>query len=140
MEPEDNEPPDTCSSIQSSLDSLSEEIPLDSTGPGVYVVKQQSERDSVASLNSEQDLNPPPSPKKKKKKKKPRFILTSSNFLSQVFFYWVFRLVWISHHVADVRHIILALRPSETAQITGNILQSCWDQEIEERGESFLLM
>lgn len=72
---------------------------------------------------------------KKRKRKKLKFTLGSSNFVSQLFFFWIFRLVQISSVGLDIRNVMLVLCPSETAKVTGDKLDYIWKEEMTKYGE-----
>ncbi|KAJ3038374.1 hypothetical protein HK097_003196, partial [Rhizophlyctis rosea] len=73
--------------------------------------------------------------KKKKGKKKNRFTLASSNFVSQLLFLWVCRLVSRVRRAEDIRDVSLHLKSAETAKVTGEGLERTWNQEVAEKGE-----
>jgi hypothetical protein len=83
--------------------------------PLVYQ-KQNSESSDDGSLDLDEaepsssehmgqlEVEDPPQRRKKRRKPKPKFILRGSNILSQFFFYWIIKLVKISH---DARFVVL---------------------------------
>ena len=72
-------------------------------------------------------------PSRRKKRRKPKFLLGSKHFISHIFFIWIFQLVNTCRRVSDIRNIHFQLKPSETAKVTGDILEQIWKQEVENK-------
>ena len=87
-----------------------------------------------ASTTIEHESIPPP--QKKKKKKRIKFLLTSSNFLSQILFCWILKLTFIILRVGDLKNINLSLYKTETCTDSGDLLQKAWEKELASKKES----
>ncbi|TPX37470.1 hypothetical protein SmJEL517_g00565 [Synchytrium microbalum] len=71
-------------------------------------------------------------------KKKDRILLAPSNVISRLFFLWVFRLIAICRRTDDLRDVPLALRFTETAKVTGDLLGKAWELEEAESKQATL--
>ena len=72
--------------------------------------------------------------KAKKMGKKVKFLLNSSNWISQILFLWILKLVYLIHTLPQLKHLHLLLDSKETAQVTGDKLQEKWENEISKKG------
>jgi hypothetical protein len=54
----------------------------------------------------------------------------AGNFVSQLFFFWVFPFIWKIRRVKDLKELFLTLRKSETAQYNDKKLEKNWKKEI----------
>ena len=71
----------------------------------------------------------------KRRKKKRKFILASSNVVSQFLFLWIVKLMRLCSEVSDIRKIHFVLRDTETARVTGDALEAIWKEEMYQFGE-----
>ena len=78
--------------------------------------------------------------KAKKMGKKVKFLLNSSNWISQILFLWILKLVYLIHTLPQLKHLHLLLDSKETAQVTGDKLQEKWENEISKKRENASLM
>jgi hypothetical protein len=57
----------------------------------------------------------------------------SGNFLSQLFFAWVFPFVWTLRRTKDIKLVSLILRVSESALLNEKLLDEKWSKEIDSK-------
>jgi hypothetical protein len=76
---------------------------------------------------SQQPAQEEPQTIKRSKKKKTKFILKSGNFVSQLFCFWIFKLVYVCFKKPEIKNIMILLCPSETADVAGKKLQDEWN-------------
>lgn len=55
----------------------------------------------------------------------------ASNFLSHLFFVWVFRLIWLVRRLNGIDKISFYLRKSETSRHNDQVLEKKWREELE---------
>jgi ABC-type multidrug transport system fused ATPase/permease subunit len=72
--------------------------------------------------------------------KKVKFLLSSTNWISQILFLWIIRLVYLIHTLPQLKHLHLSLDSKETAQVTGDKLEENWEKERLKRKENASLM
>lgn len=85
--------------------------------------------------NSHQDLlnhqeSPPLNTPNKRKRRKKKFLLAPSNFISQILFLWVIRLIYLIQNVPDLKNIHLNLYKTETSSQSGDLLQEKWNAQV----------
>jgi hypothetical protein len=54
----------------------------------------------------------------------------SGNFISQIFFLWMFRFIPVIRRTKDLKDLQLALRRTETANYNDDILDRRWKEEL----------
>jgi hypothetical protein len=52
------------------------------------------------------------------------------NFVSQLFFFWIFGFIWMVRRVKDINQLCLSLRKSETAAYNDKKLEKSWKKEV----------
>ena len=63
---------------------------------------------------------------------KPKSIVVGSgNYISQLFFFWVFRLIYIVRKTKDIKEIQFKLRKTETADANDKLLDKKWKEELQ---------
>jgi hypothetical protein len=117
--------------------ATTEEISLDR----IYNQQQNSRTSSSTSSSLEEGSGPvtgeaaespsAASTTLKKKKKKSRLKLAPPSYSSHFLMLWIGRLVAKCFRMHDVRNIIFLLEATETAQQTGDLLCSSWQQELD---------
>ena len=63
------------------------------------------------------------------KKVRKKFQVGSQNVISQTFFLWVFRLIWILRKTTNLKDLELVLRKTETSDYNDKILETKWCEE-----------
>ncbi len=63
------------------------------------------------------------------KKVRKKFQVGSENVISQTFFLWVFRFIWILRKTANLKDLELVLRQTETSDYNDKILEAKWSEE-----------
>jgi hypothetical protein len=58
------------------------------------------------------------------------FRVGSGNFISQIFFLWVFWFILLLRRTKDLKDLALNLRNTETARFNDKILDEKWKEEI----------
>ena len=66
-----------------------------------------------------------------KSKKKSAYIVGSGNVISQFFFLWIFKFIFILRKTKDMKELLLELRKSETADYNDCLLEKKWSLEKE---------
>ncbi|TPX46318.1 hypothetical protein SeLEV6574_g03291 [Synchytrium endobioticum] len=83
----------------------------------------------LSSQREERESAPATDNSAKAARLKGRILLSPSNVISQLFFFWVWRIIAICRKADDLREVPLALRFTETAKVTGDLLGRAWSLE-----------
>jgi len=68
--------------------------------------------------------------KKVKEPQKTRsFVIGTGNIISQLFFFWVFFLIFILRRTKDLKNLLLVLRDKDTATYNDELLEKKWREE-----------
>jgi hypothetical protein len=66
---------------------------------------------------------------KEKENKQKQFQVGSGNVISQIFFIWVFRFIFVLRKSSNLKDLILVLRETETSDYNDKILEAKWADE-----------
>lgn len=57
------------------------------------------------------------------------FVIGTGNIISQLFFFWVFFLIFVLRRTKDLKDLILVLRDKDTATFNDELLEKKWKEE-----------
>jgi hypothetical protein len=63
-------------------------------------------------------------------------VVGTHNFISQIFFYWVFHLIIALRRTKDLKNLILLLRDEDNAEYNDNVLGVQWEKEKQKAKEN----
>jgi hypothetical protein len=64
-----------------------------------------------------------------KESKTRSFIIGTGNIISQLFFFWVFFLIFVLRRTEELKDLILVLRENDTAAFNDELLEKKWKEE-----------
>ncbi len=58
-----------------------------------------------------------------------KFVIGTGNIISQLFFFWVFFLIFVLRRTKDLKDLIIVLRKKDTATYNDELLEKKWNEE-----------
>jgi hypothetical protein len=58
-----------------------------------------------------------------------KFVIGTGNIISQLFFFWVFFLIFVLRRTKDLKDLIFVLRKKDTATYNDELLEKKWNEE-----------